>query len=272
MRFRRAGLSVAIAGVYAILNVFFILVRHGHPTHRLAVFFIGIGLLSLAVNMLVQLAYVVSLARIRMNLLSSLMLTLASAVVLAATYSPIKIASFAAAIAFVLLRELSLVTLAAGAGYAVSFVIREPNLLLPVGICAAIVDFWGVNWGFVHRTLVTAPQVVRTVSVPVRSVLPSIPLTTIGSGDFVFLALFFGVLYRFDMNVKWAFWVGYALLLVSMLAVMLVGPIPALVPMAIAVLVTNWNRFKLSRQEKASTAIVAGVLITLLTLATLKRI
>ena len=138
---------------------------------------------------------------------------------------------------------------------------REPNILLPVGLFAAMVDFWGVNWGPVSKAIAKAPGVVAAVSVHVPTPVPGLPGTTIGVGDFVFMALFFGILYRFSMNVKGAFWLGYALLTLAMAVVMITNlSVPALVPMALAVLVMNMRQFKLSRDELRSTAI-AGVFL-----------
>jgi hypothetical protein len=95
--------------------------------------------------------------------------------------------------------------------------------------------------------------------------VPGIPGTMIGMGDFVFLALYFSVLYRFAMNVRGTFWLGYVLLTASMLFVLSSGVLPALIPVALAVIIANRRLFKLSRDEKLAIVYVGIFVVVLLT-------
>ena len=98
-----------------------------------------------------------------------------------------------------------LVILAASSlGYAVSLAIRDKNLLLPVVMFAACIDFWTVNFGPVHTILNRAPEVAAAVSAPIpQAGNPSLSLAPmIGPGDFIFMALVFAVVHRFGMNAR----------------------------------------------------------------------
>jgi hypothetical protein len=269
MHLRRTGMCIALAGAYLALSLTISFARLGNLVPRLAVLLIAVSFISIAAVMLMQLGFTVSLSRLQMKPAGTIIMGAVSALVLAAVIlvsAHIKSKAVPVAIGLSLARDLSIIVLAGSVGYGISFIIREPGILLPVGLCAAIVDFWGVNWGPVNHVLTKAPKVVNAVSVAVPTPVPGLPSTTIGPGDFVFLALFFGVLYKFRMNVKGTFWLGYALLVLSMFAVLIFGlPIPALVPMGIAVILANIKKFKLSREEMLSTAIVAVFLSVLLT-------
>ena len=87
-----------------------------------------------------------------------------------------------------------------------------------------------------------------------------------GAGDVLFLGIFFGALWRYKMNVKAGFWTVFAFLTVSIYLVMLpfVPALPALVPMGLAILLSNWNEFHLKREELMATIYVTAVLLVLL--------
>lgn len=168
------------------------------------------------------------------------------------------------------LRDLALILFAVSFGYTISGIIREPNILLPVAIFAAIVDSWSVNFGPLAILLASRPEVVEAAAVQVPAVGFDAPVSMIGVGDFVFLALFFAVMYRFRMNVAGAFWLGFALLTVTMFLVIFVpwlSAVPALVPIAIAVVGANTGHLKLRRSEVLSVAIVGVLLVAVLTLS-----
>ncbi|MHB0912371.1 MAG: hypothetical protein ACYC2Y_02855 [Armatimonadota bacterium] len=206
--------------------------------------------------MLLQLAVVASISGLGMRLRGALLLLAASGLVFGA--------AFAVRGGWVAgLRDLSLLSGAASLGYIISFLIREPNILAPVAICAALVDWWNVSLGPLGRLVATRPEVVEKVAVQMPAA--GVPLM-MGMGDVIFLAIFFSVLFRFRMNVKGAFWLGFVLLVLSMFAVMIpsVGALPALVPIGIAVLATNAKYFKLNREEQLATLYVGLLLLALL--------
>ncbi len=153
-------------------------------------------------------------------------------------------------------------------GMLVSRVIRDPQMLLPVLIVGGLVDYWGVYYGTTQHFMKAAPQLVETVSAKVPALsFGGIPVTnTIGPGDFVFLGLFFACLYRFEMNVAGTFRAFVILLFVALgVATVFPIPVPALVPMGIAVLAVNARRLKLSRAETFALVYLVAALVILLT-------
>ena len=167
------------------------------------------------------------------------------------------------------LRDLALILFAVSLGSAVSVVIREVNVLLPVAIFAAVVDFWSVNYGPLGTLLATKPRVVVAAAVQVPVVGRAMPISMIGVGDFVFLALYFAVMHRFRMNTAGAFWCGFFLLTATMFAVIRVewlNTVPALVPIGVALIAANVKHFRLKREEVVSTLIVGLGLLVLMAL------
>jgi hypothetical protein len=227
-------------------------------------------LLVVLVMMLVQLALVQSIVRLSLKPKQSALWALLSAVAFVGglflqahvmkghVYLPV-------VQLLVGMHQLSLMLLAVFMGVTVSYIIREPNILLPVTLVAALVDFWNVYIGPLGHIVATKPGIVNAVTVQMPAPVPGMPIPMIGMGDFVFLALYMSVVYRFGLNVRGTFWWGYALLTLTMLAVLgPVGAVPALVPMAIAVIAANIRRIHLRRDELLATIFVGVIALALI--------
>ena len=154
--------------------------------------------------------------------------------------------------------------IAASIGYLVSLRIKDKNLLLPVVMFAASIDFWTVTVGPVSSVMKHAPEIVNAVSAPIPQAGTGafVPATMMGMGDPLFMAVVFAAVHRLGMNSRRNFVFVFVAMTLAMLAVMMrfVPFVPALVALAIAVVAANWREFKLTRQEKISTAIVGVVL------------
>jgi|GEM_PF-578554 len=158
-------------------------------------------------------------------------------------------------------------------GILLSPIIREPNVLLPVALVAMPIDYLGAMTaiGFTKQMVEKHPSIVKGVSVPVPSIGGAAhhaglaPIAFIGPGDVLFVAFFFAVVLRLNMNVRGTFWGIYGLLTATMVYVLSPGSINvgALVPMGIAVLVANFAYFKLKREEVFAT-IYATILVLVL--------
>jgi len=155
-------------------------------------------------------------------------------------------------------------------GLLLSPIIREPNVLLPVALVSMPIDFLGAMTpiGFTAHIVAQHPEFVKHISVKVPGVGSATqyggiaPIGFIGPGDVLFVAFFFAVVLRLNMNVRGTFWWIYGLLTATMLFVL--SPwgfnIAALVPMGLAVLIANFRYFKLKREEVFAT-LYAGLLI-----------
>ena len=160
-------------------------------------------------------------------------------------------------------------------GILLSPIIREPNVLLPVALVAMPIDYLGAmtSIGFTNRMVAQHPDFVKHVSVPVPGVGSAThygglaPIGFIGPGDVLFVAFFFAVVLRLNMNVRGTFWAIYGLLTATMLFVL--SPwgfnIAALVPMGLAVLLANFRYFKLKREEVFATLYAAILILALVT-------
>jgi len=264
MRLGRVGTSIILAAVYMAIVIGMTTARFGNVGLRWAVI---ISVASVGMLMLLQLAFAISIVALRMRLPTSAIVAVVSALLFAGTFLlAVEVhLSTAAVLGVAGLQRLLLMLFAVSLGYTVSFIIGEANILLPVAVFAACTDYWNVTFGPLRHILEKKPIIVEALAVQMPNPVPGMPGTMIGMGDFVFFALFFGVLYRFAMNVKGAFWLVYGLLTVSMLVVMKFGSaLPALVPLGLAVVAANVRNFKLKREELLATVYVGALLFVFL--------
>lgn len=164
----------------------------------------------------------------------------------------------------------AILLLACSIGYLVSLRIKDRNLLLPVVMFAAMIDFWTVTAGPVASAMKHAPEIVSAVSAPIPKAGTGafVPAVMMGIGDPLFMAVVFAAVHRLGLNPRRNFAFVFCVMTIAMIAVMMhaLPYLPALVALAIAVVAANWREFKLSRQEKISTAVVAVVLLATLPL------
>jgi hypothetical protein len=158
--------------------------------------------------------------------------------------------------------DLCLITAASFLGAALSRIVRDPKMLLPITVVGALVDYWGVYYGTTHY----AVQNMRGLVTNLSASIPSLggakapgglePVSDVGFGDWFFLTMFMAIAFRYDLQPRRTFWTLLALLIPSMLLVLLsdrVQAVPAVVPMAVAVLAVNWKRLRLTREEAFAT-------------------
>lgn len=159
---------------------------------------------------------------------------------------------------------IAMIFTATGIGYLVSLRIKDKNLLLPVVMFAAYIDFWTVTRGPVSVMMKKAPEVATAVSAPIPQAGAGafMPLVSVGPGDFLFLALVFACIHRFKMNGRRNYWLIFGSMMIGMLVVMsgLMDALPALVMLAVGTVAANWGKFKLSREEAVSTLVVGALL------------
>jgi hypothetical protein len=170
-----------------------------------------------------------------------------------------------------ILGNASVILTAAFLGRFISRIIREPSMMLVVAVVAAIVDFWGVYYGFVHFAQSTeqGKQIVQQFSaaVPGAQAASSAGLpvvTSIGIGDFLFVAVFLAAIHRLKLNEKGAFWATFIFILIAPLFFLVgVDNLPGLPFIAAAILLANWRYIKLSKEE-VQAVILGGIIIMVL--------
>lgn len=181
--------------------------------------------------------------------------------------------------AFFLLRPLLLgLTITLGCaffGILLSRIIREANVLLPVALVSMPIDYLGAMTpiGFTQNVVASNPKLVQALSVPVPGVGSGMahhgvlhPIAFIGPGDALFMAFFFAVALRLDLNRRGTFWWMYGLLTATMLIVLFTEVnVAALIPMGLAVLIANGQFFQLKREEVFATVYAAALILTLVT-------
>jgi len=161
-----------------------------------------------------------------------------------------------------LIADAALITAATHFGVLLSSVIREPKLLLPVALCAGLVDIWGVNFGGPVAKALESKQAAKvlnaaTAKVPAfgsarieKGERPPPPIL-IGFGDFFFLGVFFACLARFSMNLAASFWLTAACIVAALMVLPLLPfNLPGLPFMAVGVILPNVGHFQFTREEK----------------------
>jgi hypothetical protein len=164
-------------------------------------------------------------------------------------------------------QEVSRILATVGLGILLASGIKEPNILLPAAVFAAFADYFMVHFGTVHHALKTeaGQKLVHAMSAKVPT-FHGLPVLTVGPADFVFMAFFFACVFRFSLYFKRTFVALFVLLTFSLIFVLVVGPIPALAPMALGFVAVNFRRFKLSRSElqaMGAAAVIVGIVALL---------
>lgn len=161
-----------------------------------------------------------------------------------------------------------------GLGALVAALISDRNILIPIGIFLIAYDIFLVltPLGFTQKLMQAAPDILKQGGMSIPASSTTTPLSgkaeisgVVGPADLVFLGTFFLAMFRFDMKPYTTLRVMIPVLLCYLLFVMLTGiALPALVPIGIVTLVVNWKMFNMTKDEKASTLVVAILAVAIL--------
>lgn len=165
------------------------------------------------------------------------------------------------------LSQTGLVLWSAGLGALLATILSDKNLLLPVSLFLAAFDLFLVLTpiGFTRQLMKTQPELLPSIGFVIPKIQesptygPVAATAYVGPADLLFMGMFFVALFRFGMRATETFRWLIPTLLVYMGIVLLVGPLPALVPIGLCILIVNWREFKLNREEWASTALVGVI-------------
>ena len=174
------------------------------------------------------------------------------------------------------LRDSGLMIWCIGLGALIASLLREKNILIPVGMFLIAYDIFLVlaPKGFVQQSLKADPSVFQkmALSIPKTSTVAhsassAITATAgyVGPADLVFLGAFFLAMFRFQMKPRETLLWMIPALIIYMIIVLVTGwNLPALVPIGLVTLLVNRKQFQLSKDEWMSTlvlgVIAAGVL------------
>lgn len=159
-----------------------------------------------------------------------------------------------------------------GLGAMLALFLKDRNLLIPVSIFLVAFDIFLVltPMGVTQQVMKAAPGLLPAVAYQVPAVSTeatgAVPRAFgyIGPADFLFMGMFFVALKRFELRSRdTALWLVPAVLVYLLLSLVLPA-IPLLVPIGLTVLLVNIREFKMTREEKMSTVVVAVFLAALL--------
>lgn len=167
------------------------------------------------------------------------------------------------------LSSVGLLLWCAALGALLAVLIKDKNLILPISVFLACLDVFLVlsPVGPTQYQLKVAPQVLQHIGYVIPKVSSEQPkigpvgaYAYVGPADFIFMAMFFIVLFKYRMRVKETIIALIPTLVFYLLIVRLTGiPLPALVPIGLCVLLVNLREFKLAKDEWAATALVAAL-------------
>lgn len=175
------------------------------------------------------------------------------------------------------LRPLMLVAGAACGGVALSRLVRYPNMLGPLAGVAALIDIWGVLLGGIVSKLLTSPTT-APLAAKAMAPLPTVggghagagggglSIASVGTGDFLFLGLFFGVLWAHSMNARAAERWTTPLVTLALLAIALglIPFLPGLLFIGLGAAIPNLKYLRYTREENFA-LLYAAILVALLT-------
>ena len=177
------------------------------------------------------------------------------------------------------LSQIGLMIWTIGLGSLVASLVREKNILIPIGIFLIAYDYFLVlaPMGFTKKLMAANPNLLNQLgyAIPKSRTHTDLPTATnaaiaatsavVGPADLVFLGAFFLAMFRFDMRPKETLRVMIPVLICYMLLVLVTGwSLPALVPIGLVTLIVNRNEFKLNKDEKASTIGLAVIAVLIL--------
>lgn len=180
------------------------------------------------------------------------------------------------AIIFFTLSQSGLAIWCIGLGAVISSLLREKNILIPVAIFLIGFDIFLVLTpvGVTQRLMKANPNLLNQVGMAIPKVTTYVQNVNnatvakaglVGPADLVFLGAFFLAMYRFDMRPKETLKVMIPVLIGYMVLVLLTGwALPALVPIGLVTLFVNRNEFNMNKDEKASTAVLALIVLAIL--------
>ena len=170
--------------------------------------------------------------------------------------------------------QIGIETACVGLGAVLATMLPDKNLLIPIAIFLAAYDIFLVRTpvGFTHQLITRAPAMLRdtAVRVPAASAHHAggavAPNAFIGDADVVSLAAFFVAMFRFHLRPRETFAVMLPTLIVYLVVVVLFHvELPALLPMGAVFLIMNYREFRLTKDEKLQTGLIALLVCGLLT-------
>jgi hypothetical protein len=174
------------------------------------------------------------------------------------------------------LQHLMLIWFAASIGGFLSYLLRGVNLILPVSIILAMVDLWTVILGGPVQQMMqshhpAAKAITKTLLIKTAPPIGAAPiLPDIGFADFLFIAFFVAAICRFIPSSRVYQKTLRTLLIVLSLYMFIVFAVnislPALVPMAVVMVILHWRQFKYKRSELFA-MLYAGLIIIILAAA-----
>lgn len=156
--------------------------------------------------------------------------------------------------------------------------LKDKNLLVPMAIFLALFDMWLVfaPEGLVQRSVfhgsgktlqMLGYQAPATQAVSAGG--KATAMLFVGPADLLFLSMFFAALFRFNMRTRETLRAILPVLAVYLMITLLfpdvqlgpirLGALPALVPIGLTVLIVNRKQFHLSKDELATTVVIAVV-------------
>ncbi len=184
------------------------------------------------------------------------------------------------------LSQIGLMLWAIGLGALVASLLREKNILIPIAIFLVAYDYFLVlaPMGFTKKIMAANPNLLGQIGYAIPRVKTHADIANntnaaigatsavVGPADLVFLGAFFLAMFRFNMRPKETLQIMIPTLIGYMVLVLVTGwSLPALVPIGLVTLIVNRNEFKLNKDEKISTIVLAILAVLVLSFLATRR-
>ena len=170
-----------------------------------------------------------------------------------------------------------------GLGAIISSILRDKNILIPVAIFLVGFDIFLVLTpaGFTQQFMKQNPNILSNMAMQIpksTSIVHEAANATVataglvGPADLVFLGAFFLAMFKFNMRPKETIKIMIPVLVGYMALVLFTKwSLPALVPIGLVTLIVNRKEFNLNKDEKASTVVVAIIVVAILVFSATRK-
>ncbi len=165
-----------------------------------------------------------------------------------------------------LIIDIGLLGIGCHVGKIVAQGVSERSYLVPLSLVASVMDLWSV-WGGPSQLIIQNPQSHNyfLILYPLLGTQQIYP--TIGLGDITFMALYLGVIPRYQLKRRQTSWaLIVAIFSVYLLSVLSAKPLPAIPFISAAFLVVNWKLLEFKKKELQTTFLFITIFLAILIL------
>ena len=154
-------------------------------------------------------------------------------------------------------------------GKIIALGVNQRSYLVPLSLVASVMDLWSV-WGGPTRIIVENQHYQNYFLILYPLLGTHLILPTLGLGDITFLAIYIGVIGKFNLRERATSWaIIFAFIITYLLSILSGKGLPAIPFISAAFLSVNWKQLEFKKEDVRTTFIFIAVFFVILYLAML---